>query len=148
MLVLNLHLCFCFFGRIPKGVPPYVHVEQSREDTAHEKHMPSEKLEPVSDFQVADHVLVQDMYSKTWSLCGANWEGGWSFIVLIDSISGRFMRNVHLDNGTALGLEMLEVFDVTEETQHSKRIGGSMSKCISKCEELCTVCLLHFVLCV
>ena len=52
---------FLFFGRIPRGVLPYVHVEQSCEDavSARERHMLSEKLELVSDFQVGDHVRVQ-----------------------------------------------------------------------------------------
>ena len=63
---------FLFFGRIPRGLLPYVHVEQSRKEavSAHEKRMSAEKLEPVAEFQVGDRVRVQNMHTKAWDLRG------------------------------------------------------------------------------
>ena len=98
-------------------------VEQSCEDavSAHEKGMPSEKLEPISDFQVGDRVLVQDMHTKSWSLHGqirGHLEGNHSFVVLIDGKSARFTCNVQ----------------------------AGMSKCISNVN--CRLLLFCFILCV
>lgn len=51
--------------------------------------MPAEKLEPVVEFQVGDHVLVQNMYPKAWDLrrqIAGSREGGRSFVVLIADV--------------------------------------------------------------